>query len=86
MDSHKPWLSLAYGFAYAYARSLLAGGKRGNLALYRRRPPNWTEIFWGIHWSDSLLRLVYMWVRISIFYKFSIKEYGEIMQVRPSKG
>jgi hypothetical protein len=48
--------------------------------------PNWTEIFGGIHWSGSLLRLVYMWVRMSIFYKFSIKEYGEIMLVRPSKG
>ncbi|HEU4446231.1 MAG TPA: hypothetical protein VFR94_16285 [Nitrososphaeraceae archaeon] len=43
--------------------------------------PNWTEEYDHCK-SGSLLRLVYMWVRMSIFDKISLKENGRIMSMK----
>jgi hypothetical protein len=42
--------------------------------------PNWTET--TIANLGDLLRLVYMWVRMSIFDRFSLKENGRIMSLK----
>src|ERR687891_615763 len=41
-----------------------------------------SEFFNAIANLGDLLRLVYMWVRMSIFYKSSLKENGRIIPVR----
>jgi hypothetical protein len=52
------------------------------LVIYHRRATKLDRNLGRNHWSGNLLRLVYMWVRMSIFYKSSLKENGRIIPVR----
>jgi hypothetical protein len=66
---------------YIQTQTPPTGGKYAIKQYTAGDSPNWTEEYDHCK-SGDLLRLVYMWVRVSIFDKFSLKENGRILSLK----